>query len=97
MVDGIPIDNGGGGNALQNDVSNSDRAIDTNQDNVESISVLKGPAAAVLYGSWAASGAIIITKKKGARYEAKKQSVSVTSNYNPVQAGRTPDYQNTHG
>ena len=97
VVDGIPIDNGGGGNALQNGVSNSNRAIDINQDDVESISVLKGPAAAVLYGSRAASGAIIISMKKGARYGAKKQSVSITSNYNVVQVGRTPDYQNTYG
>ena len=97
VVDGIPIDNGGGGNALQNGVSNSNRAIDINQDDVESISVLKGPAAAVLYGSRAASGAIIISMKKGARYGAKKQSVSITSNYNIVQVGRLPDYQNTYG
>ena len=97
VVDGIPIDNGGGGNALQNGVSNSNRAIDINQDDVESISVLKGPAAAVLYGSRAASGAIIITMKKGSSYGAKKQSVSLTSNYNMVKVGRLPDYQNTYG
>ncbi|RZJ95509.1 MAG: SusC/RagA family TonB-linked outer membrane protein [Hymenobacter sp.] len=97
VVDGIPIDNGGGGNALQNGVSNSNRAIDINQDDVESVSVLKGPAAAVLYGSRAASGAIIITMKKGTRYGTKKQSISVTSNYNIVKVGRLPDYQNTYG
>ena len=97
VVDGIPIDNGGGSNALQNGVSNSNRAIDTNQDNVESISVLKGPATAVLHCSRTASGAIIITMKKEAWYEAKKQSVSITSSYNLVQVGRTPDYQNTYG
>lgn len=97
VVDGIPIDNGGGTNALQNGVSNSNRAIDINQDDVESISVLKGPAAAVLYGSRAASGAIIITMKKGAAYGAKKQSVSITSNYNIVKVGRLPNYQNTYG
>ena len=97
VVDGIPIDNGGGSNALQNGVSNSNRAIDTNQNNMESISVLKGPAAAVLHCSRTASGAIIITMKKEAWYEAKKQSVSITSSYNLVQVGRTPDYQNTYG
>ena len=96
VVDGIPIDNGGGSNALQNGVSNSNRAIDTNQDNVESISVLKGPAAAVLHCSRTASGAII-TMKKEAWYEAKKQSVSITSSYNLVQVGRTPGCQNTYG
>ncbi|GAA4346622.1 SusC/RagA family TonB-linked outer membrane protein [Hymenobacter saemangeumensis] len=97
VVDGIPIDNGGGTNALQNGVANSNRAIDINQDDVESISVLKGPAAAVLYGSRAASGAILITTKKGATLGAKKQSVTVTSNYNVVKVGRLPDYQNTYG
>src|SRR5204863_2012344 len=51
VVDGIPIDNSGGGNALQTGVSNSNRAIDLNPDDIESMSVLKGPAAAVLYGS----------------------------------------------
>ena len=96
VVDGIPIDNGGGGNALQNGVSDSNRPVDINQDDVENISVLKGPAVAVLYGSRAALGAII-TMKKGARYGAKKQSVSITSNYNLVQVGRTPNYQNTYG
>ncbi|OGX82374.1 SusC/RagA family TonB-linked outer membrane protein [Hymenobacter glacialis] len=97
VVDGIPIDNGGGGNALQNGVANSNRAIDINQDDVESISVLKGPAAAVLYGSRAASGAILITTKKGATLGSKKQSVSVSSNYNIVKVGRLPEYQNTYG
>ncbi|OGX88773.1 hypothetical protein BEN47_08495 [Hymenobacter lapidarius] len=97
VVDGIPIDNGGGGNALQNGVANSNRAIDINQDDVESISVLKGPAAAVLYGSRAASGAILITTKKGATLGTKKQSVSVSSNYNIVKVGRLPEYQNTYG
>ncbi len=97
VVDGIPIDNGGGTNNLQNGVSNSNRAIDINQDDVESVSILKGPAAAVLYGSRAASGAILITTKKGATLGTKKQSVSVLSNYNIVKVGRLPDYQNTYG
>jgi TonB-linked SusC/RagA family outer membrane protein len=97
VVDGIPIDNGGGTNTLQNGVANSNRAIDINQDDVESVSVLKGPAAAVLYGSRAASGAILITTKKGAALGTKKQSVTVSSNYNVVRVGRLPDYQNTYG
>ncbi|GGG51861.1 SusC/RagA family TonB-linked outer membrane protein [Hymenobacter glacieicola] len=97
VVDGIPIDNGGGGNALQAGVSNSNRAIDINQDDIETISVLKGPAAAVLYGSRAASGAILITTKRGARLGSKKQSVTLFSNYNVVKVGRLPDYQNVYG
>jgi len=95
VVDGIPIDNGGGGNALQGGVSNSNRGIDINQDDVESISILKGPAAAVLYGSRAAAGAVIITTKKGSSRK-NKNTVSITSNYNIAQVNRLPDYQNEY-
>lgn len=96
IVDGIPIDNGGGGNALQSGVSNSNRGIDLNQDDIEEMTVLKGPAAAVLYGSRAAGGAILITTKKG-KQGAKKNNVSFTSNINFSDVNRFPDYQNTFG
>ena len=65
VVDGIPIDNSGGGSPLQNGPSTSSRAIDINQEDIESMSVLKGASAAVLYGSRAANGVILITTKKG--------------------------------
>jgi TonB-linked SusC/RagA family outer membrane protein len=94
VVDGIPIDNTGGGNALQTGVSNSNRAIDLNPDDIESMSILKGPAAAVLYGSRAVAGAIIITTKKGTA--GQKSSVSFTSNYNMVEVNRLPKYQNRY-
>ncbi len=104
VVDGIPIDNsstniGGGsaavtGNALQNGVSNSNRAIDINPDDIENMSVLKGPAAAVLYGSRAAAGAIIITTKKG---KAGKIKVDYNLSYQIVEPNRLPDYQNGYG
>ena len=94
VVDGIPIDNGGGGNALQTGTSNSNRAIDLNQDDIESISILKGPAAAVLYGSRAASGAIIITMKKG---KAKtKNNIQFSNSTQWVTVNRTPNYQNQY-
>jgi TonB-dependent SusC/RagA subfamily outer membrane receptor len=85
-----------GTNTLQSGVANSNRAIDINQDDIESVSILKGPAAAVLYGSRAASGAVVITTKKGATLGTKKQAVTFTSNYNIVKVGRLPDYQNTY-
>ena len=94
VVDGIPIDNSGGGNALQNGVANSNRAIDLNQDDIESISVLKGPAAAVLYGSRAASGAILITTKKGK--QRAKNNIQFTSTTQMVNVNRYPDYQNEY-
>lgn len=69
IVDGIPIDNSapasrGVGLGAQNTV-NSNRGIDINPEDIESITILKGPAAAVLYGLRASEGAVIITTKRG--------------------------------
>ncbi len=58
VVDGIPIDNSASFNG-------GNRAMDINSNDVESITVLKGPSAAALYGLEAANGAIIITTKSG--------------------------------
>jgi len=96
VVDGIPIDNSGGGTALQNGVSNSNRAIDINQEDIENITVLKGPAAAVLYGSRAASGAIIITTKKGGSVNGRNV-VNYSVSYAFDDVNRYPDFQNEYG
>lgn len=96
VVDGIPIDNGGGGTALQTGVSNSNRAIDINQDDIETLTVLKGPAAAVLYGSRAAAGAIIITTKKGKAQAGKRTVVEYTGSLSINNPNRLPDYQNQY-
>ncbi|MEN7550796.1 SusC/RagA family TonB-linked outer membrane protein [Rapidithrix thailandica] len=83
VVDGIPIDNSaveGGGN----------RAMDINPNDIESLTVLKGPAAAALYGLDAANGAIIITTKKGA---AGRVKVDVSSSLSIDKAMRFPEQQ----
>lgn len=82
VVDGIPVDN-----STQDILPNitnsfslatpSNRAIDINSDDIDNVSVLKGPAAAALYGIRAANGAIIINTKKGSE-TSKKFSVSYT-------------------
>lgn len=95
VVDGIPIDNSGGGTPLQNGPATSNRAIDINQEDIESISVLKGAAATALYGSRAASGVILITTKKGRA--GQKNSVTYTANYAFQEVNRFPDYQNEYG
>ncbi|MFY7918640.1 MAG: SusC/RagA family TonB-linked outer membrane protein, partial [Chryseotalea sp.] len=95
VVDGIPINNGGGGNATQTGVSNSNRAIDINQDDIENMTVLKGPAAAALYGSRAASGVILITTKSG-KNQKKGNTVEYSGSYNVSEPNRYPDYQNTY-
>jgi TonB-linked SusC/RagA family outer membrane protein len=100
IVDGIPIDN-------SNNVSNggvvsgsaySNRALDLNPNDIESMTVLKGPAAASLYGSRAANGAIIITTKRGKLGEgAKKAEITITSSYNIQTVNGLPKYQNDFG
>jgi TonB-linked SusC/RagA family outer membrane protein len=64
VVDGIPIQTGGGEGDI-NAVAYSDRAIDLNPDDIESMTVLKGGAATALYGLRASNGVILLTTKKG--------------------------------
>lgn len=101
VVDGIPIDNstfntfdspeddvsnlGSGG------VTNSNRAIDINPEDVASLTVLKGPAATVLYGIRAANGAVVITTKKGSRNSAAK--VKYSFGYTIDKVNKLPDLQ----
>jgi TonB-linked SusC/RagA family outer membrane protein len=73
VVDGVPIQSGGGTFDVDG-VATSDRGIDINPNDIESMTVLKGGAATALYGLRAANGAIVITTKKGTQ-GAKKMSV----------------------
>ena len=89
VVDGIPIDNTtpvGQGGLGAGTAPASNRAIDINPDDIESITVLKGPAAAALYGIRAASGAIVVTTKKGSGGSAriKYQNTFSLDNVNKV-------------
>ncbi len=95
VVDGVPIDNSGGDTPLQSGPALSNRAIDLNQEDIESISVLKGAAATALYGSRAASGVILITTKKGK--SGQKNSITYNANYAFQEVNRIPDYQNEYG
>ncbi len=70
VVDGIPIDNSSSiyrGDPISDlkDVAFSSRGIDLNPADIETVDVLKGPAATALYGTRAVGGALIITTKKG--------------------------------
>ena len=94
VVDGMPIDNGGGGTALQNGATSSNRVLDINPDDVEEMTVLKGAAATSLYGSRGAAGVILITTKKGKK--KTKNSVEINTSYNIVQVNRLPEYQNEY-
>src|SRR5437660_243514 len=102
IVDGIPIDNSaatndgyGGGSLGGYDVGNAAADIDAN--NVESITVLKGPNAAALYGSRAANGAIVIVTKSGKG--GPNQGFGVTAVFGTTTESplRLPNYQNQYG
>ena len=94
VVDGVPIDNssGGAGNGTAG-VDNSNRAIDINSADVESLTVLKGAAATALYGIRAANGAIIITTKKG---KAGKAKVSFSSSFTVSEVNKLPSFQTSY-
>lgn len=101
VVDGVPIDNSGYGTANANETgaySKTDYGTgisDINPDDIASISVLKGPNAAALYGSRAANGVILITTKRGGK--ADGFGVTVSSNITFERPMVLPDYQNQYG
>ena len=95
VVDGVPIDNSQIGTSdLRDGVAYSNRAIDINPDDIETISVLKGGAAAALYGTRGANGVILITTKKGS-YNQDFQ-VNVSSSLEISQVNKMPETQNKY-
>ncbi|MCH7397052.1 SusC/RagA family TonB-linked outer membrane protein [Belliella sp. DSM 107340] len=79
VVDGVPVNNSFRASiGTSGGVDYANRAIDINPNDIESISVLKGPAATSLYGIQGATGVVLITTKKGSR--KKGFSVDITSN-----------------
>lgn len=95
VVDGIPIDNSNMGATGNEAVNRGNGAADINPNDVENISVLKGPNAAALYGSRASNGVIIIQTKSGKGTKGIGVSVSNTTSFeNPL---RLPDFQNEYG
>ena len=98
VVDGLVYDNGTniGGNSgfdgmLRTTTTNNNRVMDINPEDIESMSVLKGPAASALYGSRAAAGVVIITTKKG---KAGSVQVNFSSKYSYSWVNRYPEQQN---
>lgn len=105
IVDGVIIDNqtinengnGGAGLGLASDRPNrnndyTNRAADLNPNDIESITILKGPEATALYGSQASGGAIVITTKKGNKN--KKINVNYDNSFRFQKVTRLPDINN---
>ncbi|WP_154857901.1 SusC/RagA family TonB-linked outer membrane protein [Cyclobacterium xiamenense] len=97
VVDGVPISNnivGSSGSGNQ-EVDYGNPAGEINPDDIASMSILKGPAAAALYGSRAANGAILITTKSGKN--KRGLGVSINSNTTFDTPLRLPDWQDKYG
>ncbi|WPP49263.1 SusC/RagA family TonB-linked outer membrane protein [Catalinimonas niigatensis] len=99
VIDGTPIDNsnyntsgtelGSGGRDYGNTIQ------DINPDDIESMSILKGPSAAALYGSRASNGVILITTKKGKARKGIGVELSTNLTFNTPYI--LPDFQNEYG
>ena len=78
-------------------MNNSNRAVDLNPEDIESVTVLKGPAAAALYGVRAGNGVIIYTTKRGTEAKAG-QGVQVTysTSLDISQVNKLPELQSTY-
>jgi TonB-linked SusC/RagA family outer membrane protein len=101
VIDGVPMSNETlvGNNLPSNSLnltegkdqySQSNRAIDLNPDDIETLTVLKGPAATALYGLRASNGVVIVTTKKG---QAGKPQVSYTGSVGWDEVNKTPGIQ----
>lgn len=111
VVDGMPINASiqGDGEGNQSTAGSNDSGgqpsyepsisgggiTDINPDDVESVTVLKGPSAAALYGSRAGNGVILITTKKGSKSD--RLGVSVKTNLYVDNPMLLPDFQNEYG
>ncbi len=95
VVDGVPIDNSGNSGNNVAGVTESNRAIDLNPEDIASITVLKGGAATALYGLRAANGAIIITTKRGAKNQGMQ--VNFSTSYTSSKVSNLPPLQEKFG
>ncbi|WP_186757592.1 SusC/RagA family TonB-linked outer membrane protein [Echinicola salinicaeni] len=106
VIDGVPIQNehpgSGPSNGYMGGSASNDTPIDygnaisdLNPDDIESVSVLKGPAASALYGYQAANGAVIITTKSGKGQKGLGVTVSSNTKFDNIQ--RWPDWQYEYG
>ena len=101
VIDGVPVDNSGFGSADGSGTANYNKTdygtgiSDFDANNIKSISILKGPNAAALYGSRASNGVVLITTKSGEG--TRGLGVSYNMNYTFKNPLLLPEYQNKYG
>lgn len=101
VVDGLPVESGAvfTDDITEERVSSSDassRSLDINPADIESIEVLKGPAASALYGLRAGNGVILITTKNGSKAK-EKTTINFNTAYTADVVTKTPSLQSTYG
>jgi TonB-linked SusC/RagA family outer membrane protein len=74
----------------------SSRSLDINPEDIESINILKGPAASALYGLRASNGVVVITTKRGKSADRGKPTVTFSTNYTADQVSKVPELQSTY-
>lgn len=100
VVDGVPFDNSSFANVGATTVGGvgvTNRAFDLDPNNIQTMTVLKGAAAAALYGSRAANGAIIVTTKAGKKKSRKGTEITYNTSYAIETVAGLPEYQNKYG
>jgi len=101
VVDGIPINNNTIFNSTNEEAAGfqeidyGNGAMEVNPDDIASITVLKGPSAAALYGSRASNGVIVIETKDGSK--SKGMEISINTSLFVDTAFKLPDFQNVYG
>jgi len=100
IVDGVPFSSETNNQGSFVDGNNgSSRFLDIDPNNIEAVSVLKGLAAATLYGTQGRNGVILITTKSGSSSngEVKKNEITINSSYFNVEFASMPELQNQYG
>jgi TonB-linked SusC/RagA family outer membrane protein len=99
IVDGVPFSNdtNSTGDFIDGNTGSS-RFLDLDPNNIENIEVLKGLAAATLYGTQGKNGVILVTTKAGAATSGpKKTEITISQTFYTLQHGSIPDYQQQYG
>jgi len=101
VVDGVPINNNTVFNFTNEaaagfqEIDFGNGAMEVNADDIEEVSVLKGPSAAALYGTRASNGVIVIKTKDGKK--SKGLGISINTSVFIDSAFRLPEFQNSYG
>lgn len=100
VVDGVPYSNIeiGAGSAFSGGGASGTSLSNLDPNDIESISILKGAAAASLYGSRASNGVVLVTTKSGtAKKGAKSFNVNYRAGFSFEKIANLPEYQNSYG